>query len=295
MADTTEHTVADETAAEETEEVKNQATIYTETIELDLPTPSIPIIERLFCEPFDLCITIFGYTFCAGVGPDRPDTVCNQVETLLAPLNSLLGMVNPFFLLIDVFLKIQDCILAIPEAIMSLSPDPLLECIQGLIEAILILLCLFYPPFAFPVMIVSVLKFIVRLIKCIRDNIKALCDTIERINNLDNLLLGDPSFIGAEDLIGAARDNAQCRANSTISALGSVCSIIAAVNGLIQLANSLDAAYHAEDNPEPLMPVIPCPDFAVDTPCEEILAIIDTILDALSAFVALAPDCPPAE
>lgn len=265
----------------------SQAEVYAVEVELDLPAPSIPVIKQILCGIDGFCITIFGYNFCTTPSWEIPDTLCHQIERLLMPLNALLATLNPFFLMVDVFLAVQDCILAIPEAIISLSPDPLLECVQGLIDAIIAILCMFYPPFAFPAIIASVVDFLIQVVTCIQTNIQALCDTLDRINNLDELLRGDPAFADTGGaLLASARTNLECKIGTSIGGLLSICALIEILNAFIQVANTLAG--------QELMPSIACPTFGFDTPCDEIVALLQQIIDSLTAFSAIIPDCPPA-
>jgi len=268
------------------EEKTEQLDAYVAEVELDLPVPAIPVVDKLFCEPFDISIDLpWGVSLATTVGMDFPD--CQAwIERLLGPLNSLLGAIQPIFLIVDVLIALQECISAIPEAILSLSPDPILDCIENLVAAVLAVLCAVYPPFAWPAMILSIVDFIIKAVTCVALNIQALCEAIERINNLETLVQGNPDYAGAVPLLEAARTNVGCQVSNSLGVLTSICSLIEVVNSFIDLANDLAG--------EELMPTIPCPAFTADTPCEEILAIIEEILTVLNAFDAIIPECPPA-
>lgn len=265
---------------------------WTAELNLDLEVPSLPIVSKLFCEPFEICIKLpWGISFCTGIDIDFPD--CKAwIEKILGPLNALLGSIQPIFLIVDVILAIQECILAIPQSILSLSPQPLLDCVENLIAAILALLCALYPPFAWPALILSVVDFLLQVITCIKDTVQALCDALDRITNLDNLIAGDSDLEGTTNplsglsaLLDAAKFNIGCQANSALGGIANLCSLIEIINNFIAIANELAG--------EEIMPTIPCPDVELNIPCIEILAILEGIESVLLTFDAIFPDCPP--
>lgn len=275
----------DKTTEERSEAASEKREAWAVELDLDLQIPSIPIIDKLFCEPFEICIPLpWGLTLCTNIDFDFPD--CKAwMEKILGPLLALLGSIQPLFLVIDVVLAIQQCILAIPEAVLTLSPDPLLECIEELIAAILALLCALYPPFAWPRLVLSVIDLLLEIVQCIKGVIEVLCEVVNRIENLDNLLAGDPALCGQSGLLDMARLNVGCQINGALGGLLNLCSLIEVLNNFILIMNELAG--------EELMPLIPCPDFQLNIPCEEILVLLQELEDVLNAISAVIPDCPP--
>jgi len=259
--------------------------VYVETIELDLPLPPIPVIDQIFCEPdFDITISLpWGTDLRSQVTGDRPETICNHVESLMGQVNSLLAQLGPFLLFIDVFLSVQTCIEAIPDCITELSPAPMVDCLSGLVEAILALLCALYPPLAFPSLILSIINFLKWSVVCLHDNLEALCEAVDRVTNLENIISGDASMVDAVPILQATRTNLQCQIGSTLSSATGMCAILSIVNSFIQLTNDLAG--------EELMPEVGCPEITVDTPCDEAVAALGALVNTLESFTAIIPEC----
>lgn len=263
---------------------------YTAELNLDMDLPSIPIIDELFCIDGTICIQFpWGFELCTFAPLSLPDSPCAHVDSLLGPLNSLLGSIAPFVLIINVVLAIQTCMVAIPKAILTLDPGLVFECLEDLAAVIIALICALYPPFSFPIFIQSIVEFLKSVLDCVISNVSALCEAIDRLANLQNLIDLDPSASASlTELLTVARFNIDCRTKSNAASMLSICSLIALVNSFIQIANELSP----EDDGEPLMPEIGCPEFGIDTPCDELLAILTEIKDSLDSFTAIIPECP---
>lgn len=257
-----------------------------EDTEITIPTIVIPIPNLIPCEPPNLDIQLpGGFSIKPFLGGDTPFSDCNQIESLMQQLQAALSAIQPVFLISDVLLAVLACIQAIPDAITSLSPAPLYECLEGLLAALIALVCALYPPFAYPVMILSIIRFITSAIRCVRDNLDALCDGIRRLTNLQELVkLGlQPEL---DDILSRTNENLRCQQVSLVTSLEVIITLLEFINGLIEVANSLSPT--GDD----LMPQIPIPVIdGVDTPCEEIVAIMDDILSVLDTFTAVIPDC----
>jgi len=246
-----------------------------EESEFELPVAVIPVPS-----PFPCNIEAPELKFLNGISikpflaPGTPFTDCNLIEKLMAQLQAALAAISPLFLISDVLLAILQCIQAIPDAITSLSPQPLLECLENLIAVVVALLCAVYPPFAFPTMILSWFEFLIRLMGCVIDELTALCDGIRRLTNLEELLKirAQPEL---EDILLAAEYNLECQQSNVYTLFEVVIAIIETINSFIQLANTVAG--------EDLIPEIPIPVFSQDTPCEEVLEIVQNIKDVLVA------------
>ncbi len=254
-------------------------------IDIELPVPVIPIPNPIPCDIGTISIDLpGGFQIKPFLGGDTPFSNCNQIESLMMQLQASLGAMMPVFLISDVLLAVLACIQAIPDSITSLSPQPLYECLEGLIAAIIAMVCALYPPFAWPVMIISIINFIKSAIQCVRDNLDALCDGVRRLTNLQELVKMSlqPEL---DDILEVTQDNIKCQQASLMSSMEVIFTLLEFINGFIEIANSLSPT--GQD----LMPQIAVPTFSPTTPCEELVEILDNVLSLLDAFTAIIPDC----
>lgn len=263
---------------------------YVEAIELDLPAPSIPAIRSILCEELNLCIDLpMGMTLCASIGADTPDTICNRVESLMAPLSTFLAGLAPLFLIIDVFNAIQACMQAIPEAITSLNPQPIIDCIQGLICAVMAAICGLWPPMAYPAMLISIVNYVKELVNCVLNTILALCEAAERLATLSEIVAEDPANADLQGLLDSAHEILTCKSAAVGNSLGSICDILELVNALIDIVNSLNPDCQAD--PDKCLPKFDCSAFSYGMSCYDMQIFIEGLQAALNAFTAVVPTC----
>lgn len=249
-----------------------------EDVEISLPTPVIPIPNPIPCE-FDLpqISLMGGISLKPFLAPDTPFSDCNAIESLMAQLMAALAGILPIFLISDVIIAILACIQAIPDAITSLSPAPLLECLENLLAAIVALLCATYPPFAIPVMILSWLDFIIRALGCIRDELDALCKGLDRLTNLNELLKlrVQPEL---DEILEAAETNIKCQQASVYTSFEVILAVLEIINTFIILTNTVAG--------QELIPEIPIPiiDPEVEIPCAEFVDIVRDLIATLTSI-----------
>lgn len=254
-------------------------------VEIDLPLPTIPSPNPIPCNVSTPQINLIGGGIIKPyLGPETPQSTCNMVEATMNQVLSSLTAVQPIFLLSDVILAVLGCIQAVPDSISSLSPQPILECIVELVEVVFALICAVYPPFAFPAMILSIIDFVIQMLNCVVTQLIAICEAQTRVANLRALVevRGDPQL---RAILNAAETNLECQQNSSVQGFEVVIGLVELMNSFGELANDL-----SPDGSE-IVPVIPIPIVAPGQSCEDTIAQLQVLLDALQAFDAIAPDC----
>ena len=129
--------------------------------------------------PPQLDIPHFGIMEKAWAGlrsiPD-PDKLLIEFQDVLA---TALAPVRRFLEIVEVIVAIYNCVKAIPEAVMSLSPQPIYDCLQGLAKEMAKLLS-WFPPMAYVRLGMELASYCIDLL----DEIIAL------FTELDNTLTG---------------------------------------------------------------------------------------------------------
>lgn len=123
--------------------------------------------------PGEICIRFPGGTrVCAQFGIETGDHG-DIIRGLLAQANAALSPLQPFFMVLDCIKAIVDCIQSIPDCILQLSPEPILSCIPGLIEALTALLALI-PQLSVPALIADILDALITGLIAIRNELSAM-------------------------------------------------------------------------------------------------------------------------
>lgn len=137
--------------------------------EIVTPLGAIPSIPECICIPQPMekvCITFpVAGQICSTSGFDfRPPS--EVLLGFLGNLQPLMAPLMPILRLLSVAIALIDCIKAIPDAIGSLSPGPVIDCIDHLVELIPGLLE-FIPPFSYIALMRSIVFFLINLLQAI--------------------------------------------------------------------------------------------------------------------------------
>lgn len=154
----------------------------------------------------------------------------NSLAPAMAPIRSILRF-------LDVILSIQECLLAVIKAVATINPQPIVDCIQGLAEAIAFLLE-FIPPFQYVVMITD----IARLVRFIMDDMLQYLTSIDvAISNVKATLdraqsTGSPALL---QIGNCANEAVQAQLGPITQLLEAIGKSLGVINGIFEILASV--------------------------------------------------------
>lgn len=155
-------------------------------------------------------------------------------KSLLSQINAALVPLSPFFDTLDFAKATLDCISSIPDAILTLNPQPIVNCIVGLTEAVNKLLVLF-PPIPIFLLVKGVLSVIVTALRGLSGKIRALIAHGARLANAATKAAATGN-VGLAAVVECAEANFDARLRAMNQELGSLNRLIGVVNLLLELA-----------------------------------------------------------
>lgn len=122
---------------------------------VDLECAVLTLTTRQLCVRYPV-----GQEICATLpDPMNPDP-SELVAQLFAQINAVLAPFNNILDIVDAILAVFECIKSIPKAILTLNPQPIFDCIQGLAQAVDRLLSL-VPIFSIPLMLIDLIDALI--------------------------------------------------------------------------------------------------------------------------------------
>jgi hypothetical protein len=222
--------------------------------------------------PGQLSITFpGGATLSATEGFDTgdPNTI---VRSLMAQVGSALMPLQPFFMTLDVIIKILDTFNSIPKSITTLNPQPLIQAIVELTEAVAKLLGLI-PQLSVPIMIKGILEAIITQMMGIRAEMQAQIEHATKLAEAEQAAsqLGNAEL---QAVIQNARDNMAAQMQNFNASMGPMQVLVTLMNLLNKLAG---------------LPEIGAMGSLGDSVGQEVLDAIDTIVDAMTQALQAIP------
>lgn len=236
---------------------------------------SLPIeLEDILCKPIaprlpDLC-AIFpgGAEICLFIA-GQPPSLYEMALAALAQASAALAPLAPVFTIIEVILAIKQCIDAIPDALKG-DVGALDDCAENLTKQIQALLRLI-PQLSIPILIGTLLDYIIAMIQGTIDEIKAIIRLLVKLTRARLV----PSA-GLLELI-------LCSEASVATGLDNLFKAFGAVNSVIELLNVFG---------EPLGIEIPTLDGALGDDPEQIVEPLEFIVEGLITIRGLLPGDP---
>ena len=175
-----------------------------------------------------------GITLEAGSAGDDYPTALGLTTNLLSQAGPVMGGLAPFFTLLDVVIKLFETVKAIPDSILSLNPQPLIEAIQELTQAVAEVVKLI-PQLSLPVMIVGLIDTIIIFLEGLVPELVALGELQTKADGIRSA--------GEDEGIQRLIDFADCldadvasQTDALSKSLGPVGQIIEVMNILLSLA-----------------------------------------------------------
>ena len=127
-----------------------------------LPFPFCVCVPK---PPEEFCVDFpFGVKICSNRSTVfRFEGLDGMAMKFLGNLQSLLAPIMPILVLASIVKALIDCVKSIPDAISSLSPTPIVECLERLAE-LFPQLFEFIPPFSYLTFVNNILLFLISLL-----------------------------------------------------------------------------------------------------------------------------------
>ncbi len=225
--------------------------------------------------PGEICVELpGGARYCASADVEFGDAAA-MFRGLLGELNAAMTPLQPLFNIIDAIKKILDCMNAVKDAVTQLNPEPIINCLPNLAQAVDKLLKLL-PQYSVPLMIRSALDAIILGLGGLKAEISALILSAARVlaAELRGAELANPDLVLAADCARAEFDIEFANYNASIAPLSR---LIGLMNVFLELAG------------------LPCIKIPLDPAAEisdAILDLIDIAIDALTVIRDAIPATP---